>query len=151
MAVIIVSTSPSSQVLKFCDGAIAHVSTIVGGNWAVGDADGRGDAEGAPGGAHREGTRYIVMAGQDGAVRFFDLKFRVEVRVLQHFLNDLSDTDIDGDFEESKELPCDSHSMLATPHRRKVSNHNVCAQSDKTCKCLPPTKSECTSAGNLAW
>lgn len=72
-------------MLKLCDGAIAHVSTVTGGN-----PDGHEDGANAPqddqdsnsgrgvaqgGGA----TTYVVVAGEDGAVRFYDLKFRLEV------------------------------------------------------------------------
>lgn len=89
MYVLHYGSAPISQsktkVLKLCDGAIAHVSTVTGGNPAVTEegvtpAEDEQDSENAnatPGGG---ATTYVVMAGEDGAVRFYDLKFRLEVR-----------------------------------------------------------------------
>lgn len=77
-----------AKVLKLCDGAIAHVSTVTGGS---GKPDGHeegatatevdqdsntGALAVAPGAG---ATTYVVVAGEDGAVRFYDLKFRLEV------------------------------------------------------------------------
>lgn len=71
--------------MKLYDGGIAHASTVVGGYLAENeniykptndmpdpDVEDRGPGEGA--------MTYIVLAGEDGAVRFYDLKFRAEVR-----------------------------------------------------------------------
>eukprot|EP00903_Cladosiphon_okamuranus_P005352 g5347.t1 len=76
------------KVLKLCDGAIAHVSTVTvtggSGNPEGHEEDGATTAGGdqdsntgvvAPGAG---ATTYVVVAGEDGAVRFYDLKFRLE-------------------------------------------------------------------------
>lgn len=59
------------------------MSTIIGGCWAEGGeiATGMEDAldSRSMGNGGGGGTTYIVIAGEDGAVRFYDLKFRVEV------------------------------------------------------------------------
>lgn len=61
-----------------------HVSTVVGG-CVIGDDEDTSQTEDMPrtgmagGGTGRETTTYVVVAGEDGAVRFYDLKFRVEV------------------------------------------------------------------------
>lgn len=73
------------KVLKLCDGAITHVSTVAGGSPAV-DDERATHAEDGPGsdvvGVDSAGAAmYVVTAGEDGAVRFYDLKFRLEVRV----------------------------------------------------------------------
>ncbi|CAM9695874.1 unnamed protein product [Ectocarpus sp. 12 AP-2014] len=70
------------KVLKLCDGAITHVSTIAGGSPAVDDERAM-HAEDGPGsndvGVDSAGAAmYVVTAGEDGAVRFYDLKFRLE-------------------------------------------------------------------------
>lgn len=72
--------------MKICDGAIAHVSTVMGG-YGGQDTDGTLDVgsmldSGSNGGSTAGSTAYIVVAGEDGAVRFYDLKFRIEVRHL---------------------------------------------------------------------
>lgn len=75
--------------MKLCDGAIAHVSTVTGGIPAVtaegvtpaeGDKPDSENASATPGGG---ATTYVVVAGEDGAVRFYDLKFRLEVRLVR--------------------------------------------------------------------
>lgn len=73
-----------TKVLKLCDRAIAHVSTVTGGNpggheesaTAAKDDSDSNNGGVAPGGG---AATYVVVAGEDGAVRFYDLKFRLEV------------------------------------------------------------------------
>lgn len=65
--------------MKLCDGAIAHVSTITGGYGAGGGGEKAGADPALDSGSGGGETTYIVVAGEDGAVRFYDLKFRVEV------------------------------------------------------------------------
>lgn len=77
------------QVLKLCEGAITYVSTVTGGREGEAEVEaGKGDATSGSGstshsnssGSSGKGTTtYVVVAGEDGAVRFYDLKFRVEV------------------------------------------------------------------------
>lgn len=72
------------KVLKLCDGAIAYVSTVVGGCWAGGEepatpTDDILDSDAVGGGSDGGARTYVVVASEDGAVRFYDLKFRVEV------------------------------------------------------------------------
>ena len=74
-------------MLKLCEGGIAHISTVSGGCWAGyhGDVSSTvGPESGASSGDphDREATHvtYIVVAGEDGVVRFYNLKFRVEVK-----------------------------------------------------------------------
>lgn len=74
------------KVLKLCDGAITHVSTVAGGSLAE-DDERATQAEDGPGSddvgvdSAAGAAMYVVTAGEDGAVRFYDLKFRLEVRV----------------------------------------------------------------------
>ncbi|CBJ27265.1 flagellar associated protein [Ectocarpus siliculosus] len=71
------------KVLKLCDGAITHVSTVAGGSPAV-DDECATHAEDGPGSGDvgvdsaAGAAMYVVTAGEDGAVRFYDLKFRLE-------------------------------------------------------------------------
>ncbi|CAM9642998.1 unnamed protein product [Hapterophycus canaliculatus] len=71
------------KILKLCDGAISHVSTITGGNPTVDEEDAT-PAEYVPGSEAEQviegggAVTYVVVAGEDGAVRFYDLKFRLE-------------------------------------------------------------------------
>ena len=73
-----------TKVLKLCEGAIAHVSTVTGG-YPIGNEEGATSAMDEPdsnngsGGPGAGVTTYVVVAGEDGAVRFYDLKFRLEV------------------------------------------------------------------------
>lgn len=61
------------------------MSTIAGGN-PIKDDDDAAPSEDMPGSESErvaEGggaITYVVVAGEDGAVRFYDLKFRLEVR-----------------------------------------------------------------------
>lgn len=78
-----------TKVLKLCDGAIAHVSTVTGGNSAIHE-EGATPVEGEPDSDNANATPgggaaiYVVVAGEDGAVRFYDLKFRLEVRAARY-------------------------------------------------------------------
>lgn len=84
------------KVLKLCDGAITHVSTVSGAIWAAGGEDATSTTGAADLGSAGEGAgggtkTYVVVASGDGAVRFYDLKFRVEVsvvRCIHYFLID---------------------------------------------------------------
>ncbi|CAM9977972.1 unnamed protein product [Scytosiphon promiscuus] len=71
------------KILKLCDGAIRHVSTISGVDLTVGEEDATHVKVVPDSGNERVkdsgGTiAYVVVAGEDGAVRFYDLKFRLE-------------------------------------------------------------------------
>lgn len=86
-----------SEILKLCDGAISHVSTITGGNPTVDDEHST-PVEDVTGSENErvtesgEAATYVVVAGEDGAVRFYDLKFRLEVRCSRG-LNDVMVSD----------------------------------------------------------
>lgn len=65
------------------------MSTVPGACWAAGGEE-TTSATGAPDlGSSGEGSgggtkTYVVVASEDGAVRFYDLKFRVEVSVARY-------------------------------------------------------------------
>lgn len=71
-------------MLKLCEGAITHVRTVSGVYWAAGGEEatsstGAPDVESASEGSGGGSKTYVVVGSDDGAVRFYDLKFRVEV------------------------------------------------------------------------
>lgn len=69
-----------------------HVSTARGGC----EVDSGENIPGADAGPGSNGTTnaprvtYVVVAGEDGAVRFYDLKFRLEVRMSESQCSDPS-------------------------------------------------------------
>lgn len=84
-------------MLKLSDGAITHVSTVSGAIAAAGGEDATSNTGAADLGSAGEGPgagtkTYVVVASEDGAVRFYDLKFRVEVSAARYSLARYSTT-----------------------------------------------------------